>query len=298
MAQTAQGVEETRGSVESVWTGWSAQNCLCSSDCHPQSLFFPNGFPSWGPEAAGGCLQLKCRICFLPLQRRGSWCAGQAAALALLLALPACPSSISVLLLQLPGICSASWKAAELSQSLPCSECSTRTPSPFIAEFSAICTNISFSWTWFGFLCSPLSFQSSFSGIFSLVLQEKRIFCGKKWCSHSADGFTLAGALSVVGRVSQCLQLLQQEPQGVSCPSPPAGFPRYQWHCWVWETPVLLPVVLVPVRDREINLKLKLSALHNSVFIEATNLQNGLQLPKCLVLFFISSQTNKLKCQV
>lgn len=94
------------------------------------------------------------------------------------------------------------------------------------------------------------------------------------------------------------LQLLQQEPQGVSCPSPADRFPRYQWHCWVWETPVLLPVVPVPVRDREIKLTLKLSALHNSVFIETTNLQNGLQLPKCLVLFFISSQTNKLKCQV
>lgn len=43
-------------------------------------------------------------------------------------------------------------------------------------------------------------------------------------------------------------------------------------------------------------LKSMFSVLYNSVFIETVNLQNVLELPEWLVLFFISIQTNKLKC--
>lgn len=74
----------------------------------------------------------------------------------------------------------------------------------------------------------------------------------------------------------------------------PSWTSSYKWHSLGWETVhVLFPVVLVPVRDSDIKLKLELSALHHGVFIETTNLQKGLQLPKCLVLFLVSTQTNK-----
>lgn len=44
-------------------------------------------------------------------------------------------------------------------------------------------------------------------------------------------------------------------------------------------------------------VKQKLSGLYDSVFIETVSLQNVLELPKYLVLVFISTQTDKPKCQ-